>query len=284
MIFDWHTSLYPHIFIVDMLQNVPYAHLKTTSLQDCVWQTMIFPYNYGIKYSCRWNNTKLMQSSPNQHMRWCLAFLTTIKHHLRHLDARYSSTKSQVNAERGICMGLKGGIWGQLSNIVAATAAMSTAHRQISDTVEFFPTQTKTLTITTTDKAIMAAEALIKALNNPTVFNNAEALCNTADNTLTKLSKVYAMNKELASPRVEEPPTVVPVPRVAKKPTATSVEPISAQMRQPHQQQPASQPTMFFYTNHRGSYGIPTAHQRPSNQRCVANISSQQIWQSHAGR
>jgi hypothetical protein len=60
----------------------------------------------------------------------------------------------------------------------------STQAERISNTVEFFPTQAKTLTITTTDEAIMAAEALIKALNNPTVFNHAEALRDTANNTL----------------------------------------------------------------------------------------------------
>jgi hypothetical protein len=95
-----------------------------------------------------------------------------------------------------------------------------------SDTVDFFSNTGQTPTITTTDEAIMAAEALIKVLNNPNDFNNAEALHDTASNTLTKLSKVYVMMKDPASPRVAEPPRVAPVPRVAEKPTATSVEPI----------------------------------------------------------
>jgi hypothetical protein len=98
----------------------------------------------------------------------------------------------------------------------------STPAEHISNMVEFFPTQAKTPTITTTDEAIMAAEVLIKALNNPTMFNHADALRNKADNTLTNLSKVYAMNKESASPRVTEPQRVAPVPRVVGKPTATS--------------------------------------------------------------
>jgi hypothetical protein len=98
----------------------------------------------------------------------------------------------------------------------------------ISDMVEVFLTQAKTLTITTTNTAVMAAEVLIKALHNPTAFNNAEALHDTASNTLTKLIKVYEMNKEPSSPRVRNLQGW-PVPGVAAKPMATSVKPISAQ-------------------------------------------------------
>jgi hypothetical protein len=49
-ILGWHTSSYPHISIVETLQNMPYVHSKTTSLPDCV---MIFPYDYGINFSPR---------------------------------------------------------------------------------------------------------------------------------------------------------------------------------------------------------------------------------------
>jgi hypothetical protein len=97
--------------------------------------------------------------------------------------------------------------------------------------VEFFPTQAKTPNITTTDEAIMAAEVLTKALNNPTLFNHTETLRDKANNTLITLSKVYAMKKEMASPRVAEPPRVAPVPRVMRKTAETDDQPISARTR-----------------------------------------------------
>jgi hypothetical protein len=58
----------------------------------------------------------------------------------------------------------------------------------ISHTVDFFPKQDPTLQITSTDAAIMAAEVLIKALNNPTVLLNVNALCGTAQTALEELS------------------------------------------------------------------------------------------------
>jgi DNA-binding transcriptional ArsR family regulator len=52
----------------------------------------------------------------------------------------------------------------------------------------------------------MAAEALVKALNNPTVLAIVDALHDTAQTTLEKLSKVYTMNTNTATPRVEAAP------------------------------------------------------------------------------
>jgi hypothetical protein len=89
----------------------------------------------------------------------------------------------------------------------------------ISNTVEFLPRQAPTPTITSTEAAIIAAEALIRALNNPTVRNNTEALCKTANNTLNQLSKVYEIKTDPAAPRVAEPPRVAPGARVAAEPT-----------------------------------------------------------------
>jgi hypothetical protein len=77
-----------------------------------------------------------------------------------------------------------------------------------------FPKQAPTPTLTSTDAAIMAAEALIKALNNPAFSPHVEKLRDTAETALQQLSKAYEMNQELASPRVEEAPRGAPSPRV----------------------------------------------------------------------
>jgi hypothetical protein len=45
----------------------------------------------------------------------------------------------------------------------------------------------------------MAAEALIKALNNPTALPNVNALCGTAQTALEDLTKVYERSTDKAS-------------------------------------------------------------------------------------
>jgi acetylornithine/succinyldiaminopimelate/putrescine aminotransferase len=72
--------------------------------------------------------------------------------------------------------------------------------------VDFFPKQAPAPTFTSTDVAIMAAEALIRALNNPSLAPNVENLRDTAKSALKDLSKAYAMIQDPASPRVEEAP------------------------------------------------------------------------------
>jgi hypothetical protein len=48
-----YPNLYPHIFIVAMQPNKPFAHSKFTSFPDCVWQTMIYQFAYGTRCYCR---------------------------------------------------------------------------------------------------------------------------------------------------------------------------------------------------------------------------------------
>jgi hypothetical protein len=90
----------------------------------------------------------------------------------------------------------------------------NTQAERISDTVEPFPKQAPTPTLTSTEVAIIAAEALIKALNNPSFSPHVKNLRDTAETALQELSKAYKMNQEPASPRVEEAPRGVPALRV----------------------------------------------------------------------
>jgi hypothetical protein len=163
---------------------------------------------------------------------------------------------------------------------------INTQAERISDTVEFSPRQAPTPTITSTKAAIIAAEALVRALNNPTVWNNTEALRDTADHMLSKLSKIYEIKTDPAAPRVAETPRVAPVSRVAAEPTASREQGNNQYQHglvQPPQQQPAYPPNTCFYTNvGQTSAAHPVTGAGMEYQQLISDLVTKEAWQLSA--
>jgi hypothetical protein len=93
----------------------------------------------------------------------------------------------------------------------------------ISDTVEFFPRESNTPSLSAPEAAIIAAEALAQVLSHPAVSTTKAHNVVTATSALHQLSTLYNTKQEAAAPRVEASPRVVASPRVIP-----AIEPIAA--------------------------------------------------------
>jgi Reverse transcriptase (RNA-dependent DNA polymerase) len=86
---------------------------------------------------------------------------------------------------------------------------------RITDTIEFFPVESHTPTLTVTESAIAAAEALVAALNNTKKPPHFDELITPSEAAIQRLSAIFERPaNEQQPPRVVPASTAIPAPRV----------------------------------------------------------------------
>jgi hypothetical protein len=110
----------------------------------------------------------------------------------------------------------------------------STHAERISDTVEFFPTESTTPIMSAQEAAITAAEALNKALQQKQKPNNLPELLEPTKVALNQLDKIFQAKPVESLPRVEPIPHHASSPRVAKP--VIEDAPIASRTRHKQQQ------------------------------------------------
>jgi hypothetical protein len=90
----------------------------------------------------------------------------------------------------------------------------TTQAERILDTVEFFPRDSTTPTLSLQEAAIVAAEALQHALSNAPVSTANAPIVATATSALLQLSAIFDAKTDASSPRVQDTPRVAAPPRV----------------------------------------------------------------------
>jgi hypothetical protein len=97
---------------------------------------------------------------------------------------------------------------------------------RITDTIKFFPVESHTPTLTVTEAAIAAAEALVAALRNPNKPPHMNELIAPSEAALQRLSSIFQPTGD-----DRQPPRVVPITDAEPSPRVADNEAIANRTR-----------------------------------------------------